>query len=49
VAADVSTAEGVRAIAGAVGSAPVAALVHAAAIEGIVSLHDTPPGPSSTV
>ena len=41
VAADVSTAEGVRAIAGAVGGLPVAALVHAAAIEGIVSLEDT--------
>jgi 3-oxoacyl-[acyl-carrier protein] reductase len=40
-AADVSTAEGVRAIADAVGGAPVAALVHAAAIEGIVSLEDT--------
>jgi 3-oxoacyl-[acyl-carrier protein] reductase len=40
-AADVGTAEGVRAIADAVGNAPVAALVHAAAIEGIVSLEDT--------
>lgn len=39
--ADVSTAEGVRVIAGAVGGRPVAALVHAAAIEGIVSLEDT--------
>jgi NAD(P)-dependent dehydrogenase (short-subunit alcohol dehydrogenase family) len=41
VAADISTAEGVRAIAGAVGGASVAAVVHAAAIEGIVSLEDT--------
>jgi 3-oxoacyl-[acyl-carrier protein] reductase len=41
VTADVSTDEGVRAIAGAVGGAPVAALVHAAAIEGIRSLEDT--------
>jgi 3-oxoacyl-[acyl-carrier protein] reductase len=41
VAADVSTADGVRAIVGAVGGAPVAAVVHAAAIEGIVSLADT--------
>jgi NAD(P)-dependent dehydrogenase (short-subunit alcohol dehydrogenase family) len=41
VAADVSTDEGVRAITAATGGAPVAALVHAAAIEGIVSLQDT--------
>jgi 3-oxoacyl-[acyl-carrier protein] reductase len=41
VAADVSADEGVRAIASAVDGAPVAALVHAAAIEGIVSLEDT--------
>jgi 3-oxoacyl-[acyl-carrier protein] reductase len=41
VPADVSTAEGVREIAAAVGGAPVAAVVHAAAIEGIVSLEDT--------
>jgi 3-oxoacyl-[acyl-carrier protein] reductase len=41
VAADVSTADGVRAIVGAVGGAPVAAVVHAAAIEGVVSLDDT--------
>jgi 3-oxoacyl-[acyl-carrier protein] reductase len=41
VAADVGTDEGVRAIAAAVDGAPVAALVHAAAIEGIVSLADT--------
>jgi NAD(P)-dependent dehydrogenase (short-subunit alcohol dehydrogenase family) len=41
VAADVGTADGVRAITDAVGGAPVAALVHAAAIEGIVSLEDT--------
>jgi 3-oxoacyl-[acyl-carrier protein] reductase len=41
VAADISTAGGVRAIAGAVGGASVAAVVHAAAIEGIVSLEDT--------
>jgi 3-oxoacyl-[acyl-carrier protein] reductase len=41
VAADVSTADGVRAVASAVGGAPVAALVHAAAIEGIVSLEET--------
>jgi 3-oxoacyl-[acyl-carrier protein] reductase len=41
IAADVSTDDGVRAVAGAVGGAPVAALVHAAAIEGIVSLEDT--------
>jgi len=40
-AADVSTADGVRAICDATGGAPVAALVHAAAIEGIVSLEDT--------
>jgi NAD(P)-dependent dehydrogenase (short-subunit alcohol dehydrogenase family) len=39
--ADVSTADGVRAIFDATGGAPVAALVHAAAIEGIVSLQDT--------
>ena len=41
VAADVSTDEGVSAIAEVVGGAPVAALVHSAAIEGIVSLADT--------
>jgi NAD(P)-dependent dehydrogenase (short-subunit alcohol dehydrogenase family) len=40
-AADVSTDEGVSAVAAATGGAPVAALVHAAAIEGIVSLRDT--------
>lgn len=41
VPADVSTGEGIRAIAGAVGTASVTALVHAAAIEGIVSLEET--------
>jgi NAD(P)-dependent dehydrogenase (short-subunit alcohol dehydrogenase family) len=41
VAADVSTADGIGAIVGAVGGASVAAVVHAAAIEGIVSLEDT--------
>ena len=41
VAADISSAEGVRAIAAAVGGRSVTALVHAAAIEGIVSLADT--------
>jgi 3-oxoacyl-[acyl-carrier protein] reductase len=41
VAADVSTAAGIRSIVDAVGGAPVSAVVHAAAIEGIVSLDDT--------
>jgi NAD(P)-dependent dehydrogenase (short-subunit alcohol dehydrogenase family) len=41
VAADVGTEEGVRAVAGALCGAPVAVLVHAAAIEGIVALEDT--------
>jgi len=41
VAADVSTEQGVSDIAAAIGGAPVSALVHAAAVEGIVSLQDT--------
>jgi NAD(P)-dependent dehydrogenase (short-subunit alcohol dehydrogenase family) len=41
VAADVGTAEGVVSVADAVGNASVVALVHAAAIEGIVALEDT--------
>jgi NAD(P)-dependent dehydrogenase (short-subunit alcohol dehydrogenase family) len=41
VAADVATEQGVGAVAAAVGDAPVAALVHAAAIEGIVALDST--------
>ncbi len=41
VAADVATEQGIGAVAAAVGDAPVAALVHAAAIEGIVALDST--------
>jgi len=41
VAADVATEEGIAAIAAAVGAAPVTALVHAAAIEGVVALDRT--------
>jgi NAD(P)-dependent dehydrogenase (short-subunit alcohol dehydrogenase family) len=41
VAADVATEEGIAAIAAAVGDAPVTALVHAAAIEGVVTLDRT--------
>lgn len=41
VAADIGTDEGVAAVAGAVAGSPVHALVHAAAIEGIISLQDT--------
>jgi NAD(P)-dependent dehydrogenase (short-subunit alcohol dehydrogenase family) len=41
VAADVSTEQGVSDIAAAIGSASVSALVHAAAVEGIMSLQDT--------
>jgi NAD(P)-dependent dehydrogenase (short-subunit alcohol dehydrogenase family) len=41
VAADVSTADGIRSIIAAVGGAAVHAVVHAAAIEGIASLDET--------
>lgn len=41
VAADVGTREGVRSVAAAVAGSPVAAVVHAAAIEGIQSLAGT--------
>jgi NAD(P)-dependent dehydrogenase (short-subunit alcohol dehydrogenase family) len=41
VAADVSTDDGVGAVAGAVGTRQVATLVHCAAIEGLVSLAET--------
>lgn len=41
VAADIGTEEGVDAVAGALAGVPVAALVHAAAIEGIVPLEKT--------
>ena len=41
IAADVGTEEGIRLIADAVGGTPVRALVHAAAVEGIVPLEDT--------
>ncbi len=44
VAADVGTEEGVIAVADSLGEASVAALVHAAAIEGIVTLEDTDRG-----
>jgi NAD(P)-dependent dehydrogenase (short-subunit alcohol dehydrogenase family) len=41
VPADVATEQGIGAIAAAVGEAPIAALVHAAAIEGIIALAST--------
>jgi 3-oxoacyl-[acyl-carrier protein] reductase len=41
VAADVSTEDGVSVIAAALDGAPVKALVHAAAVEGVVSLEET--------